>query len=162
MLQQLSMVDISKQPKCHKTLQKSANIQTFLTLQGKVRCISDESVGRDLSGIFMIWCWTTYKSVKLSLILSILEENPRKSPSCTSTIYPTLAPMLIHVLIRIFLPQIPDADQSMFSKFANRYVDNAKGKFLTLKDYEEKVKKLEQENLNLKIRIHFMEGNQGN
>ena len=50
----------------------------------------------------------------------------------------------------------------MFSKFANRYVDNAKGKFLTLKDYEEKVKKLEQENLNLKIRIHFMEGNQGN
>ena len=49
----------------------------------------------------------------------------------------------------------------MFSKFANRYVDNTKGKFLTLKDYEEKVKKLEQENLNLKIRIHFMEGNQG-
>ena len=27
--------------KVHKTLQKSANIQTFLTLQGKVRCISD-------------------------------------------------------------------------------------------------------------------------
>ena len=33
-----------------------------------IRCISDESVGRDLSGIFMIWCWTTYKSVKLSLM----------------------------------------------------------------------------------------------
>ena len=27
--------------------------------------------------------------------------------------------------------------------------------------YEEKVKKLEQENFNLRLRIHFMEGNQG-
>ena len=34
-----------------------------------IRYISDESVGQDLSGIFMIWCWATSKSVKAKPIV---------------------------------------------------------------------------------------------